>query len=210
MAPRPDLGALLELIQQLDEFLSSIPGLNTEDPSPLLPRIKEALVELYTDDAGNKRTATPLEGLSDDWGLRNRHVGVVQDLAELCVNSGQIFRRMTSVLEALLSPNVIGIHTFYKFQDDTISSVIIETRDGGISCPISQPAKGEKYSRMHLKEVASCSDEEWQLVVDETSSDWRSVLAEMLRIVGLTSLHHFISLRFCAASMPCRYRAQCS
>ncbi|KAF8187372.1 kinase-like domain-containing protein [Mycena galopus ATCC 62051] len=32
------------------------------------------------------------------------------------------------------------------------------------------------------QDVASYSDEEWQLVVDKTSSEWRSVLAEMLHI----------------------------
>jgi hypothetical protein len=99
---------------------------------------------------------------------------------------------MTSVLKALLSSNIIRIHTFYNGQDDSIISLIIETREGGISCPISQAAKNEKYSRMHLKEVASSSDEEWQMVVDETSSDWRSALAEMLCIVSLTCLPHFI------------------
>jgi hypothetical protein len=188
----------LEAIQQLDEFLNDIPGLNTEVPPPALIRIKEALVELDADDAGDKREITLLQWLTDD-SLGNQHVRIVQDFAELCINSGHVFRGMTSVLKALLSSNIIRIHTFYNGQDDSIISLIIETREGGISYPISQAAKNEKYSRMHLKEVASCSDEEWQMVVDETSSDWRSALAEMLRIVSLTYLlYYFISLRFCS------------
>ncbi|KAF7341251.1 Argonaute-like protein [Mycena venus] len=117
---RPDLGFQFEAIQHLDKFLSGIPRLNTEVPPPPLLRIKEALVQLYTDDAENMSPGTtPPQWLSDDWAL-SRHVRVVQDFAELCINSAQ--------------------------------------------------------------EVASCSDEEWQLVVDKTSLDWRSVFAEMLRI----------------------------
>ncbi|KAF8179317.1 G-protein alpha subunit-domain-containing protein [Mycena galopus ATCC 62051] len=117
--PRPDLGVPLEAIQQLDKFLTCIPHLNTEVLPPPLLRIKNALVELHTDDTGNMRGTTPLQWLSDDWAY-SQHVRVVQDFAELCINCGQ--------------------------------------------------------------EVASYSDEEWQLIADKTSSDWRSVLAEMLRI----------------------------
>ncbi|KAJ6577986.1 kinase-like domain-containing protein [Mycena capillaripes] len=177
-----DLDVHLEAIQQLDQFLNDIPGLNTEVPPPPLIRIKEALAELDTDDAGNMREITLLQSLSEDWALRNQGVGIVQDFAELCVNCGHVFRRMTSVLEALLSSSIIRIRTFYKGQDDSIISLIIETQEGGISCPISQAAKDEKYSRMHLRKMASCSDWEWQMIVDETSSEWRSALAEMLRI----------------------------
>jgi hypothetical protein len=125
--PDPDLGVGLEPIQHLDKFLSGILRLNTEVPPPPLLRLKKALVELYTDDAGNMTGTISLQWLSDDWALCSRPVCVVQDFAELCINTGQ--------------------------------------------------------------EVASYSDEEWQLVVDKTSSDWRSVLAEMLRIVGFTSYY---------------------
>jgi hypothetical protein len=138
--PCPDPGVPLEAVQQLDEFLGHIPRQNAELPPPPLLRIKEALVELDTDDTGNMRGATPLQWLSDDWAC-SRHVRVVREFAELCINCGL--------------------------------------------------------------EVASYSDEEWQSVVDKTSSDWRTVLAEVLRIVGLTSLPHLISLNFRAASMPC-------
>ncbi|KAJ7195254.1 G-protein alpha subunit-domain-containing protein [Mycena pura] len=117
--PHPDLGVPLKAIQQLDKFLTGIPHLDTEVLAPPLLKIKNALVELHTDDAGNMRGTTPREWLSDDWAS-SQHVRVVQDFAELCINCGQ--------------------------------------------------------------EVASYSDEEWQLVADKTSSDWRSVLAEMLRI----------------------------
>jgi hypothetical protein len=198
-----DLAARLEAIQQLDEFLNNVPGLYTEVLRPSLTRIEGALVELDTDDVGNRSEITQRQWLSDDWALRNRHVRFILDLAELCINSGHVFRQMTSMLEALLFPNIIRIHTFYKSQDDSIISLIIETKEGGGSCPISKAAKDETYSRMCLREVASFSDWEWEIVVERTSSDWRSALAEMLCIVSLTYLPHFISLRSHAASIQC-------
>jgi hypothetical protein len=203
----PDLDVRLEAIQKLDEFLNDIPGLNTEVPPPPLFRIKEALGELDTDDEKNREISF-LQWLSGDDSSFNRHVRIVQDFAELCINSGRVFRRMTSVLRALLSSNIVGIHTFCMCQDDSIISLIIETREGGISCPISQAAKDEKYLSLHLKEVASCSDEEWESVVEKTSSQYRSVLAEMLHIVSFTYFPHYIFLRSYAASLPREHRGR--
>jgi hypothetical protein len=203
-----DLAVRLEAIQQLDELLNNVPGLDTEVLRPSVTRIEGALVELDTDDVGNRSEITQRQWLSDDWALRNRHVRFVLDLAELCINSGHVFRQMTSMLEALLFPNIIRIHTFYKSQEDSIISLIIETKEGGFSCPISQAAKDETYSRMRLREVASFSDWEWQIVMERTSSDWKSALAEMLCIVRLTYLPHFISLRSHAASIQCGHWAQ--
>ncbi|KAF7368120.1 Kinase-like protein [Mycena sanguinolenta] len=174
-----DLRVRLEVIQKLDEFLNDIPGINTEVARLPLMRLKEALVELDAGGAGNRNQ---VQWLSDDWALHTPHVHIVQDLAELSVNFGHVFRRMASVLKTFLPSNNIKIHTFYNDQDDSIISLIIETRKGGVSWPISPAAKNEKYSRMHLKDVASCSDTMWEMVVEETSSDWRSALAEMLHI----------------------------